>query len=107
MAIEISDQGSVQLHSTSEGANKVRQQENADQQRQQAASQPSRDSVTFTQTATRLHQLERSIADAPVVDNQRVEQAKAAIKNDRLDFNANRVADKLINFESSVDRARS
>lgn len=54
-------------------------------------------SVQLGTTGAQLRELESSIASAPVVNSQKVEEIKQAISDGRFQVNAEVVADKLIN----------
>lgn len=54
-------------------------------------------SVHLGTTGAQLRELESSIASAPVVNSQKVEEIKQAISDGRFQVNAEVVADKLIN----------
>jgi len=60
------------------------------------------DKVSLTEMAAGLKALEKSLADVPEVDKKRVESIKEAVTNGTYQVNANRVADKLIRFESML-----
>ena len=56
--------------------------------------------VSLTDTAAKLQRLEAQIANQPVVDTQRVESVKKAIADGSFKVDANRIADKMADFES-------
>jgi negative regulator of flagellin synthesis FlgM len=58
------------------------------------------DTVSLSDNAVQLGKLDNSVIAAPVVDAQRVEQIKQAIENGTYEVNAEKVADKLTQFES-------
>jgi negative regulator of flagellin synthesis FlgM len=60
----------------------------------------STDKVSLTEMASKLQSLERSLADVPQVDKQRVESVREAIDSGTYQVNDHRVAEKLIQFES-------
>ncbi|NOX92377.1 MAG: flagellar biosynthesis anti-sigma factor FlgM [Gammaproteobacteria bacterium] len=57
------------------------------------------DKVTLTQQAEKLRMIEKAINDQTDLDNERVENLKLEIDAGRYDINAQRVAEKLIEFE--------
>ncbi|MBS0611931.1 MAG: flagellar biosynthesis anti-sigma factor FlgM [Proteobacteria bacterium] len=57
------------------------------------------DQVTLTQSARDLQQVATAVANAPVVDSNRVEMAKRAIDNGTYQVNAGKIADKILQFE--------
>jgi len=58
------------------------------------------DTVSLSTDAVQLGKLDNSVVNAPVVDTQRVEQVKQAISDGTYKFDAEKVADKLMQFES-------
>ncbi len=60
------------------------------------------DTVSLSDNAMQLGKLESAAVSiaAPVVDSKRVEQIKQAIENGTYEVNAEKVADKLSQFES-------
>jgi len=60
------------------------------------------DTVTLTDTASRLQVLQRSLDDIPVVDTRRVDSIKQAIQSGTYEIDAITVANKLIAFESGL-----
>ncbi len=58
------------------------------------------DTISLSDNAVQLGKIDNSVAAAPVVDTQRVEQVKQAISNGTFEVNAEKVADKLMQFES-------
>ena len=65
------------------------------------------DTVSFTDTAARLQGMEKTLSASPVVDIHRVEGVKHAIASGTFEINPMRVADKLLNFESSLHLRRA
>ena len=62
------------------------------------------DKVSLTSTAARLKDLERQLADQSPVDSNRVNAMKTALSSGEFKVDAERVADKMMNFESSLDK---
>jgi negative regulator of flagellin synthesis FlgM len=60
----------------------------------------STDRVSVTSEATRLQQIEEQLMAVPEVNSQKVAEVKAMIANGTFDFNPQRIAEKLIAFES-------
>ncbi len=58
------------------------------------------DTISLSDNAVQLGKLNNSVVNAPVVDTQRVEQVKQAISDGSYKLDAERVADKLMQFES-------
>ena len=63
------------------------------------------DRVSITSTASLLQQAEEALKTAPDVDVKRVEAIKKAIENGTFEIDANRVAEELIAFESTLNKA--
>lgn len=61
------------------------------------------DSVSLTDTAARLQNLETTIAELPVVDSQRVEDIRSAIANGEYDANPERIAEKMLRLDAEVN----
>lgn len=62
------------------------------------------DKVSLTSTAARLKELEQRLANQPVVDTQRVRNVQSSISDGDYRVDSNRVADKMIAFESSLHK---
>lgn len=60
------------------------------------------DTVSLTDEASRLAELERTLASVPVIDTKRVEEIKQAVSNGSYQVDPARVADKLAAFESAL-----
>ncbi len=58
------------------------------------------DTVSLSDNALQLGKLDNTSIAAPVVDTKRVEQIKQAIESGSYEVNAEKVADKLMQFES-------
>ena len=60
------------------------------------------DTISLSDNAVQLGKLDNAAVaiSAPVVDTQRVEQIKQAIQNGSYEVNAEKIADKLSQFES-------
>jgi len=105
MPIEITGQNSspVQNDRNSRPENSVgRSEPTVDQQ---SNGRPSTaDTVSLTETSAQLRSLESSLAELPVVDTQRVESIRQAIADGSYQIDAQTVADKLIDFEATLDR---
>ncbi|WP_127476351.1 flagellar biosynthesis anti-sigma factor FlgM [Sulfurivermis fontis] len=72
---------------------------------QQQTGRPSTmDTVSLTDTAARLRELENSLAKLPVVDSQRVESIQQAIANGSYEIDSGRVAEKMLRFERELQR---
>lgn len=62
------------------------------------------DSVSLTDTASQLRRIEASLADQPEVDNDKVAAVRQAIENGSYQVDAERIADNLMKFESSLSK---
>jgi negative regulator of flagellin synthesis FlgM len=72
---------------------------------QQQTGRPSTmDTVSLTDTAARLRELENSLAKMPVVDSQKVESIQQAIANGSYEMDSGRVAEKMLRFEQDLQR---
>ena len=60
------------------------------------------DSVNLTGSATRIKALEEQVARLPIVDTQKVEEIRNAINNGTFEFNSDRIAEKMIQFENDL-----
>ena len=65
---------------------------------QEAASE--RSSVSLSQQAQQLQAIEERLRELPEVDSERVNQIKQAIADGSYQVDSNRIADKLLSFES-------
>lgn len=70
---------------------------------QQQTGRPSTvDTVSLTDAAARLRELENSLAQMPVIDSQRVEGIQQAIANGSYEIDSGRVAEKMLSFEREL-----
>ena len=60
----------------------------------------STDTFTLTEQAKELRMIEKAVSEETGVDSERVESLKFEIDTGRYDINTQRVAEKLIEFES-------
>ena len=69
-----------------------------------AASPPTStaDQVTLTGSAITLQKLGEAVANAPVVNAQKVATVKASVQNGTYKVDAGRVADKILQFENGL-----
>lgn len=65
---------------------------------QEASSE--RSSVSLSQQAQQLQGIEERLRELPEVDSERVNQIKQAIADGSYQVDSNRIADKLLSFES-------
>ena len=109
MQVDTSGSISSLLQSTKESqstknTHSIEQQAQSQQQSQQTRQT---DTVTFTQAAAQLAEVEQRIKTASVTDTQKVEQVQAAIKNGSYSPDPVLVAGKVLNFESALNRTRA
>ena len=67
---------------------------------QESGASSTTDTVSLSDKAIKLGKLENTVVSTPVVDTQRVEQVRQAIKDGAYEVDPARVADKLMQFES-------
>jgi len=60
------------------------------------------DTVSLTDTATQLQSLQKTLADVPVVDNDRVSAIKAAIAEGSYNVDPAELANNMIKFEQQL-----
>ncbi len=72
-----------------------------------AATGTQRDAVAFTDTANTLRQAERALENEPVVDNERVERVRTAVADGSYEINPQRIANKLVDMESSLSGGKN
>ena len=60
---------------------------------------PGGDNVSLTDTALRIQEVERRLAEVPVVDRERVEQIRQQIADGSYSIRAEHIAGKLIELE--------
>ncbi len=68
-----------------------------------ASSTSTADQVTLTGSARTLQKLGEAVANAPVVNSQKVATLKQAIQNGTYQVNSGSVANKLLQFESNLN----
>jgi len=66
---------------------------------QESGKSSSADTVSLSDNAVQLGKLENAAVSTPVVDTQRVEQVKQAIKDGSYEVDPAKIADKLMQFE--------
>jgi negative regulator of flagellin synthesis FlgM len=60
------------------------------------------DTVSLTDTSERLRNLENTLANLPVVDTQRVEAIQQAIAEGSFEINAEKIAEKMLQFDTDL-----
>lgn len=81
-------------------------QPNRLQETQQDTGNPDQDSVGVkpSNTTARLKELESRLTDKLPIDTQRINEMKNAIANGEYQVDAERIANKMIDFESSLKK---
>ena len=101
MAIDINGLGSPQPQKAGTARQEKAERSGAGQA-ETSGSQAAGDTVTLTDTASRMKKLESTLADLPAVDSNKVAAFREAIMNGSYQVDAKRVADKLLNFERTL-----
>ena len=105
MANDISGINSSRTHQTGERNVTGAKKESSDSTRDTSSRASSgSDKVSLTDTAERLKSLEQQLASQPEVDKGRVSSVQHAISNGEYKVDPERVADKMIDFESSFNK---
>lgn len=60
------------------------------------------DSINLTGSATRIKALQEQVARLPIVDTKKIEQVQNSINDGSYEINAERIADKMIQFEKEL-----
>ena len=88
----------AQLNSNQAGS--VKSQNEAKQSNEGSSSSSSDgDRVTLTNTASRLKNIENELSSASSIDSARVAKVQSAISNGDYNVDADRIADKMLDFE--------
>ena len=99
MSIEINGIPPTQVHGSSDDT-KLNRAEVQPAEQQETGKSSTNDTVSLSDSAVKLGQLDNSAVSAPVIDTQRVEQVKQAIIDGSYEVDPAKVADKLMQFES-------
>jgi len=67
---------------------------------QESGKSSTADTVSLSDNAVQLGKLDNTAVSTPVVDTQRVEQVRQAIKDGSYEVDPAKIADKLMQFES-------
>ena len=68
---------------------------------QHTGSSAGQDTISLTDTAARMRNLENTVASMPVVDSQRVAEIKQAIVEGTYEINPERIAEKMLDMEQA------
>lgn len=60
------------------------------------------DSINLTDSSMHIRALEDQISRLPIIDTQKVEQVRNSLSDGTFEFNSERIAEKLINFEKEL-----
>ena len=105
MAIDINGISSSQSGIKTNGSDDAKLNKPADQavpQQDQSQKSSVSDTVSLSDGAVQLGKLEPTSISAPVVDTQRVEQVKQALADGSYRVDPEKIADKLMQFESML-----
>ena len=101
MGIEISGNSAAAVPVAGNGVDAKRTDSNATNggtgQQNQAT-----DTITLTSSALNMNTAEQKLKDVPIVDTDRVEQIRKAIKNGEYSVDPVKIADKFVSLESSL-----
>ena len=88
------------------GNSSDRPQPNRHQENQKSKGKPDQDSVAVKPNSTnaRLKELESRLTDKLPIDTQRINDMKNAIANGEYQVDAERIANKMIDFESFLKK---
>lgn len=99
MSIDINSVTNSKVPSTSDDP-QLKQTAEQPNTQQDSGKSSTTDTVSLSDSAVQLGKLGNSVAPAPVVDTQRVEQVKQAIDNGSYEVDPARVAEKMMRFEN-------
>jgi len=96
------------LNSANQVKQKVEQQTQVKQQNVQQSSAEhtkatKQDSVSLTPQAQQMSELQKKSADAPAVDQKKIEQLKKAIAAGEYKIDPEKLANNIANFEFGID----
>lgn len=104
MVSEIQGTSSGIVQSTDNRNNQVEKRK-VDEANKVASSPAPSSNVNLTDKATSLQALEKSIAAAPEVDQQKVEAVRKSINEGSFKIDAERTASKLIDFDTALPKS--
>jgi negative regulator of flagellin synthesis FlgM len=102
MPVEINGLHPSALKNTGEGTSARVGRDDPSVPKQETGRPSTSDTVSLTDTATRLKSLENTIASLPVVDAHRVERIKKALAEGTYTIDDKKVAEKLHRFEQTL-----
>jgi len=68
--------------------------------------QANEDSVSLTDAAGRLQQIEQSLNEIPIVDSARVDNISQSIDDGQYQINDDKIADRIIKSESAIHQLK-
>ncbi len=104
MVSEIQGSNSGIVQSANNNSSQVSQKKVDDTKKAEASTSVASSSVNLTQTASSLQALEKSIAAAPEVDQQKVDAVRKAINEGTYKVDSERTATKLIDFDTALPK---
>jgi negative regulator of flagellin synthesis FlgM len=99
MAININNLQNTPIKQKIDQQAQVKQQANQNSVSAQQNNLASRDSVSITPQAKQLDELQKKAQEAPVINQQKIEQLKKAIASGEYKINPERLAASIANFE--------
>jgi len=104
MVSEIQGSNSGLVQSANNSNSQVNQKKVDETKTSEASVPAASSSVNLTQAASSLQALEKSIAAAPVVDQQKVDAVRKAINEGSYKVDSERTATKLIDFDTALPK---
>ena len=93
-----------QQKTLNETTNQVKvQKTEANIAQQQTGKAVTAETITLTDAASNLRNLETRLSKSPVIDNQRVEDVKTALENGTYKVDPEKIAQKLFDFEAELE----
>lgn len=96
---DITNINSNRAQLSSNQASSVKSRNEAKQSNESSSSSSDGDRVTLTNTAERLKNIENELNNSSSIDSARVEKVQSAISNGDYTVDADRIADKMLDFE--------
>ena len=96
---DITNINSNRAQLNSNQASSVKSRNEAKQSNESSSSSSDGDRVTLTNTAERLKNIENELNNSSSIDSARVEKVQSAISNGDYTVDADRIADKMLDFE--------
>lgn len=106
MAIEINGMNNPHVANLATNGSAQSTAQDSGNTKQAEARSVGSDTLSLTNTAQKLGELEKSLSAQPVVDTQKVEAMRAAIENGSYDIDPNRIANKMISLEIAMSGVR-